>query len=270
MSLTSPFLLLVVFQFFAPVLAQTSYNPTRGLYSNVNLGECNERYTLLMEESISYHNGPCSAYSPFLDCCYLAQLLPIATSGVFEIGDPCDRSAFITPFTVNNRAYCDMATQGGGWTVILRSGTATANDSLPIATPTIEELYNGYGQPEGDYWLGLNTLACMTKQRYEMLVKLNFADGSGSTTEVEYKHFAVASMSNTFALTVNDPSNSTMDGLSEQNGEFFVKCPQGAWWTCTCGTNLFSSPMMWMTREVTSAEALIRPVHCRFLSQCPA
>lgn len=262
----SPLLLLVAFQIFAPGLGQINYSPMRGVYRN--LDSCNQQYTQLMEDFVSYYrSGPCSAYTPFLGCCYLAHLLPIATSGVFEIGDPCDRSSFITPFTINNRAYCDMTTRGGGWTVILRSGTATANSSLATFSPTIEDFHNGYGVPEGDYWLGLNTLACMTTtQRYELLVKLNFDDGT--TAEIGYDHFSIAPMSNGCRLTVNGPSEGTLDGLGSQNGKSFVKCPNGAWWTCTCGTNLFSNPMKWKNRPVTSAEAMIRPDYCPSLHRC--
>ena len=110
--MTCPFLLLVAFQLFAPGLAQMNYSPIRGVYRN--LDSCNERYVQLMKDFVSYYrSGPCSTYTPFMDCCYLAHLLPIATSGVFEIGDPCDRSSFITPFTMSNRVYCDMTTRGG-------------------------------------------------------------------------------------------------------------------------------------------------------------
>ena len=268
MAMISPFLLLVVFQLFAPGLAQINYSPTRGVYRN--LDSCNQRYTQLMEEFVSYYrSGPCSTYTPFMDCCYLTHLLPIASSGVFEIGDPCDRSSFITPFTINNRVYCDMTTRSGGWTVILRSGTTAVNSSSPTTSLTIEDFHNGYGVPEGDYWLGLNTLVCMTTtQRYELLVKLNFADGTNS--EIEYEHISIASMSNGCRLTANGPSNSSLDALSSQNGKSFVKCPDGAWWTCTDGTNLFSNPMMWKNKTVTSAEAMIRPDYCLSLQRCPS
>ena len=108
--------------------------------------------------------------------------------------------------------------------------TATANTSSPIISPTIEEFHNGYGVPEGDYWLGLNTLtlACMTTtQHYELLVKLNFDDGV--TAEIEYEHFSIGPMSDGCRLTVNGPSNSSLDGFASQNGKSFVKCPNGAW-----------------------------------------
>ena len=264
--MTNPFLLLLVLQLFAPVLAQISYTPTRGVYRNFD--NCNRRYTQVMEEFVSYYrSGPCSVYTPFLDCCYLTHLLPIATSGVFEIGDPCDRSSYMTPFAMNNRAYCDMTTHGGGWTVILRSGSMTLNSSLPTVPRTLDDFHNGYGNPEGDYWLGLNTVACMTAtQSSEMLVKLNFDDGTA--VEIEYDHMSIDSMSNGYRLTVSGPSNSTLDGLGSQNGKSFGKCPDGAWWTCTSGTNLFASPMMWKKRIITKAEVMIRPDDCPTLHKC--
>ena len=266
MVITSPFLLVAVFQLFAPGLAQISYTPTRGLYNNLDI--CNKRYTQLMAEFVSYYrNGPCSAYTPFLDCCYLTHLLPIASSGVFEIGDPCDRSSLVTPFTMNNRAYCEMITHGGGWTVILRSGTATMNSSSPTVSLTIDDFHNGYGRPESDYWLGLSTLSCMTTtQSNEMLVKLDFADGTRA--EIEYDHISVDSMSNGCRLTVSGPSNSTLDGLGSQNGKSFVKCSDGAWWTCSGGTNLFANSMMWKNVMVNAVEVMIRPDYCPSLQKC--
>ena len=268
MVMTNPFLLLVlIFQLCAPGLAQVSYTPTRGLY--FNLDSCNARYTQVMKEFVSYYrSASCSAYRPFLDCCHLAYILPVATSAVFEIGDPCDRSSYITPFTMSTRVYCDMTTHGGGWTVILRSGTAAVKNSSQTS-PSFEDFYNGYGIPEGDYWLGLNTLACMTKvQNNEMLVKLNFDDGT--TAEIEYEHILIDSMSNGCRLTVNGPSNSTLDGLGSQNGKSFVKCPNGPWWACKGDTNLFANPMMWKNRTVTSVEAMIRPDYYTSLPECPA
>ena len=277
------FLLLVIFQLFSLMLAQVKYSPSRGVHPNF-LDTCNGWYMQVMKEFVSYyHSGPCSAYTPFLDCSHLAYLLPVANSGVFEIGDPCDRSSLITPFTMSNRVYCDMTTHGGGWTVILRSGTASVNNSMqssnssgldsnlePLDTfsPSFEDFHSGYGIPEGDYWLGLNTLSCMTTtQRNEMLVKLNFADGTRA--DIKYDHISIDSMSNGCRLTVNGPSNSSLDGLGLQNGKPFVKCSNGAWWACTGGTNLFSNPKMWKNRTVSSVEAMIRPDYYKSLPECP-
>ena len=263
------FLLLVAIQLIAPGLAQVHYSLARVV--DPTLDTCNGWYMQVMKEFVSYyHSGPCSAYKPFLDCSHLAYLLPVATSGVFEIGDPCDRSSYITLFTMSNPVYCDMTTRGGGWTVILRSGTAAVNDSSKTFTPSFEDFYNGYGVPEGDHWLGLNTLACMTKvQSNEMLVKLKFADGTAA--EIEYEHISIDSMSNGCRLTVNGPSNSTLDGLGSQNGKPFVKCPNGQWWTCAGGTNLFANPMTWKNRTVTSVEAMIRSDYYMSLpvAECP-
>ena len=263
-----PFLLVVIFQLFASGLAQVSFHPTREKHPNFD--GCNARYTQAMSEFVSYYrSAPCSAYKPFLDCCHLAYILPAASSGVFEIGDPCDRSSYMTPFTMSNRVYCDMTTHEGGWTVILRSGTAALSNSSKTFTPSFDDFHNGYGNPEGDYWLGLNTLACMTKvQSNEMLVKLNFTDGTAA--EIEYEHISIDSMSNGCRLTVSGPSNSALDGLGSQNGKSFVKCPNGPWWTCAGGTNLFAEPMTWKNRTVTSVEAMIRPDYYMSLPECPA
>ena len=57
--------------------------------------------------------------------------------------------------------YCDMSTNGGGWTVIQRRGDFGNSEDYFQRNWT--EYRNGFGHPKKEVWFGLNDLYLLTK-----------------------------------------------------------------------------------------------------------
>ena len=88
-----------------------------------------------------------------------------AKTGLYEIKDPCGGNReFIDNYSKMN-ARCDMETDGGGWIVIQRritNGTANFYRNW-------EDYENGFGDLNGEFWIGLRNMhELTTKQEVEL------------------------------------------------------------------------------------------------------
>ena len=63
---------------------------------------------------------------------------------------------FILFSYASENVYCDMNTDGGGWTVIQRRGDFGRPDDYFLRNWA--EYRNGFGDPEEDFWLGLEAI----------------------------------------------------------------------------------------------------------------
>ena len=100
----------------------------------------------------------------------------ISTSGVYEI-----YQQEITP------VYCDMETDGGGWTVIHNRQNGDVDFDR-----TWSEYKNGFGNVSGNHWLGNKYLHSLSLQRdYELRVDL--CDWEDEKRHAIYTHFRVGS-----------------------------------------------------------------------------
>ncbi|XP_066304380.1 uncharacterized protein [Branchiostoma lanceolatum] len=83
-------------------------------------------------------------------------------------------------------AYCDMDSEGGGWTVIQRR----QDGSVPF-NRTWEEYKQGFGNKSGEYWLGNENIHFLTKKKNYKL-RIDLEDFSGNTKYAEYSTFRVS------------------------------------------------------------------------------
>ncbi|KAI8486251.1 Fibrinogen- domains (FReDs) [Branchiostoma belcheri] len=159
------------------------------------------------------------------------------TSGVYTLGPP------LSGVTV----YCDMDTAGGGWTVIQRR----IDGSVPF-NRTWEEYKQGFGDKNGEYWLGNENIHLLTAQK-DYKLQVDMMDWENQTRYAVYDVFRVAGESDGYRLTVSGYSGTAGDsmiGSHTLNGQKFstvdrdndvglTHCSQhfgqGGWWFGHCG-----------------------------------
>ncbi|CAH1247959.1 FIBCD1 [Branchiostoma lanceolatum] len=160
-------------------------------------------------------------------------LLGVHESGPYYVGYP-------GPFLV----YCDMDTNGGGWTIIQRR----QDGSVPFDKPW-DEYVHGFGNVSGEFWLGLDRLHRLTThQDHELYVSLE--DWDGESAFAKYGEFSVGEADSKYTATISGYSGNATDSLTpsskdNMNNEKFTtwdqdndnngnNCAavfgQGGWW----------------------------------------
>ncbi|NXI64602.1 ANGP4 protein, partial [Anseranas semipalmata] len=142
------------------------------------------------------------------------------------------------------QAFCDMETDGGGWTVI----QLRANGSLSFQR-SWREYKQGFGDAAGEHWLGNEAVHLLTSQApYALRVELR--DWEGSQVYAHYGKFQLGSERQLYRLLLQDYSGTAgqQSGLALQGTNFstrdadndncLCKCAQmlsGGWWFDACG-----------------------------------
>jgi ficolin len=98
---------------------------------------------------------PCMTNASTSDCfskprdCYDLKLFGWTVSGLYEVW-PADELASVT-------VYCDMTTDGGGWTVIQRRMNGSENFNQ-----TWETYAEGFGNKSREFWIGNDNIIALT------------------------------------------------------------------------------------------------------------
>ena len=77
---------------------------------------------------------------------------------------------------------------------------------------------DGFGDPDGDYWLGLKSIHCLTA-RAESTLKVSLADFDGVIAN--YSFFSVGNVATKFRLNVGGYTGTASDTMKRQNGQAF-------------------------------------------------
>ncbi|KAI8500254.1 negative regulation of lipoprotein lipase [Branchiostoma belcheri] len=160
---------------------------------------------------------------------------------------------FIKPESSTDQfdVYCDMTTDGGGWTVIQRRFEGKLNFDRNWV-----DYQNGFGRVEGEHWLGLDKISNLTSQNsYELYVELE--DWEGNVAHAKYDTFSVGDESTDYTLTIGGYSGDAGDSMEYHNGMKFSArnkdndrsngwhCAQkdsAGWWYKRCAITVLNGP----------------------------
>ena len=149
--------------------------------------------------------------------------------------DPDGKGAF--------QVYCDMTTDGGGWTVFQRRQDGSQDFYLGW-----NEYKTGFGNLTGEFWLGLDKIHRLTASRASEL-RVEIEDWDKNTGYAKYGEFLVGDEVSLYRLTVSGFSGTAGDSLAYHNGKKFTtkdnnnsdapgaNCAvahTGAWWYHGC------------------------------------
>ncbi|XP_078470041.1 angiopoietin-2-like [Lampetra planeri] len=174
---------------------------------------------------------------PFRDCAHARQA-GVTKSGVYAV------RAFNSSQPV--KVWCDMETNGGGWTVIQRR-----DDGSLDFHRTWAEYKLGFGEPAGEHWLGNEHVHQLSSQQAHVL-RVELGDWEGHRAFSLYERFSVASEKQHYRLllkgfggTAGRFSSLSQSGVSfstkdADNDNCGCRCSQmatGGWWFDACGAS---------------------------------
>lgn len=140
------------------------------------------------------------------------------------------------------QVWCNQRHDPGGWTVIQRRADGSVNFFR-----NWETYKQGFGNIDGEYWLGLENIYWLTNQgNYKLLVTLE--DWSGRKVFAEYASFRVEPEADFYKLRVGRYHGNAGDSLTWHNGKQFTTLDRdhdvytgncahyqkGGWWYNSC------------------------------------
>lgn len=168
-------------------------------------------------------------------------LHPQSPSGVYQLR--LIPSGPVTP------VYCQLITEHSTlparlWTVVQRRLNGSVNFSRPW-----DDYVQGFGDPTGDYWIGLEHLHVLTTRGCKLMITMQ--DYNGANASIVYASITVRSVTFNYELGITaNWTGSAGDSLSAANGigfttydkdhdEHYLNCARlhggGGWWYTDCG-----------------------------------
>ena len=145
------------------------------------------------------------------------------------------------------QVYCDMETDGGGWTVFQRR-----QDGSEDFFRGWVDYQQGFGDLNGEFWLGLDKIHRLTTSSgsgQQTTLRFDLEDHERNKRYAKYTTFQVSDSSTNYTMNVAGYSGDASDSFSYHNGMMFStkdsasgSCAnqyKGAWWYKSChGSNL--------------------------------
>ena len=138
--------------------------------------------------------------------------------------------------------YCDMRTDGGGWTVFQRR-----QDGSVDFYRGWNDYKTGFGQLTGEFWLGNDKIHRLTASRPSSL-RVELEDWNGVKVYAKYGRFSITDEQALYQLDVGSYSGTAGDSLAYHNNMAFATKDRhnnryssncavlftGAWWYDSC------------------------------------
>ncbi|XP_016308100.1 angiopoietin-related protein 1b [Sinocyclocheilus anshuiensis] len=178
--------------------------------------------------------GNVSLEGPFRDCLQAMQA-GHSTSGTYLLKPDGTE----TPV----QAWCEHDVDRGGWTLIQRRKDGSVNFFR-----NWDSYKKGFGDVDGEHWLGLENIYNLGKQEdYKLLVELE--DWMGKKVYAAYSSFHLEPESQAYRLCLGTYQGNAGDSLSSHNGKQFTtldhdndafsgNCAhfhKAGWWYSACG-----------------------------------
>ena len=174
---------------------------------------------------------------------------------------------------IDFQVYCDQDTDGGGWTVFQRRKDGSVNFAR-----TLDDYKAGFGNLDGEFWLGNENLHRLLSLRYIHELRIDMVYNDNTKTYAKYGKFMVGSESQKYVLTVGNYSGTTrVDTFGLCNGcEFSIQkhyfwLPENAWWRsstsqCNLNNNYFISGVVESMRwsRADDKHSLLKFVEMKF------
>uniref|UniRef100_A0A8C4TLM3 Si:ch211-157b11.8 n=1 Tax=Erpetoichthys calabaricus TaxID=27687 RepID=A0A8C4TLM3_ERPCA len=106
------------------------------------------------------------------------------------------------------QAFCDMVTEGGGWTVFQRR-----QDGAVDFNRTWQEYRQGFGMLQGEHWLGNEALHALTKDGQNVL-RIELEDWHGVKRHATYRRFLSSFCFHGYRLTAREYQGDAGNALS--------------------------------------------------------
>ncbi|XP_042910277.1 techylectin-like protein isoform X2 [Parasteatoda tepidariorum] len=180
-----------------------------------------------------------------IDCEELLQECEVVVSGVYRV---YPRSRVETWGDGGFEVYCDMETDGGGWTLIQKRDDYGAKPDFFYKDWASYKA--GFGEMEYDYWLGNDKIFALSNQRPSTL-RFDLFDFEGGRGFATYDNFYIEDESQAYRLHIGDYRGDVGDSFSAHNNckfttkdrhndnNYFENCAQryfGGWWYNSCHT----------------------------------
>ncbi|XP_068135125.1 angiopoietin-related protein 7-like [Hyperolius riggenbachi] len=134
--------------------------------------------------------------------------------------------------------FCDMDTEGGGWTVIQRR-----QDGSVSFNKTWKAYKEGFGDLNGEFWLGNENIHRITKRGgYSLWIDLE--DWTGQHKYALYREFSIEDEANYYRLHVLGASGTAEDSFAWYHNKRSFSTPEsrnlcaeishGGWWYHQC------------------------------------
>lgn len=212
--------------------------------------------------------GSASSAEPRAMDCSMLYAQGHDTSGIYQIGYHPRGYSVVDhePFY----AYCDMETDGGGWTVL-----QNRSDGSTDFNRGWKEYDLGFGHFNGEQWLGLEKMYLLTSYaKYE--ARVDIESTTGDITHAIYESFRVGDELGNHQLTIDGYSGTAGDAFAghdhshnfstkdRDNDGNTIQCAvagKGGWWygevDCSNG-DLNGANMSWGSTQVSKSSIKIR------------
>ena len=128
---------------------------------------------------------------------------------IYKSGETADGVYTIKPDNLPAfDVFCDQTTAGGGWTVFQERLDGSVDFFLDWSDYKV-----GFGDLNGEFWLGLDKIHHLTSNDNSML-RVDLEDFEGNTAYAEYNMFSVMNENDKYKLILGNYSGDSLSFLS--------------------------------------------------------